>query len=64
VVQSRDYQPQESEAVVIGQPWGHLVPDTYGTGDDNDLKCGDPNAQPIRNPYDEYGHDTKEGYAY
>lgn len=48
----------DNEAVVIGQPAGHRVPDTFGTNDDN--KFGDAHAKRIHNDiYARYGQDSE-----
>lgn len=47
----------DNEAVVIGQPAGHRVPDTFGTNDD--CKFGNAHAKRIHNDYaGRYGSDS------
>ena len=51
----------DNEAVVIAQMDGRKVPDTYGTGFDNEDKIQAPHAKRIHNDvYGHYGTDASE----
>ena len=56
----------DNEAVVVGQPEGHKVPDRYATGDSydpkhgNNLKFGTAHYKRIHNDiHERYGQDTE-----
>jgi hypothetical protein len=51
----------DNEADVIANGVGHIVPDTYGTG--NQMKFGNAHAKKIHDPYDRYGNDAPLGYS-
>lgn len=52
----------DNEADVIANMNGHVVPDTFGTGDQD--KFGHAHAKRIHNDiHQRYGQDAEEGYS-
>jgi hypothetical protein len=56
------YRPStDNQADVIANGVGHIVPDTFGTGDQ--MKFGNAHPKKIHDYYDRYGNDEPEGYS-